>query len=287
MNSATLKKQEFIIPLNENEIIADGSFFLRCCGSSLQTGMIKRYYDENSVIAMNVIDLRKNEFVAEEGFLNLNAHSGIHMIDSFYNSDEISEKALNIIKNWSLFSKYPAMRLPIIKFVKNAYAPKLVLHMKNEGCLSSLFIPIQQKFRIGRFSDNTRWEDSNRSEFRHKLENLNENDYLTYIGYMPQHLIEDPMFFSVGKISHLETDLRLKKEPFLYNANCGGNIRFLNSRRDKRYFLVDAGASHRGNGVNSTEENACEVIVQLKKMYPEFNFLPASGRNALGGNSTF
>ncbi len=287
MTVERLKKQNFIIKIETNDMIPENSFLLRTNKKTAQIGFFKKYHDEKTIILKNVIDIHKNEYFAEEGILQLNGEDEIYLIDSFYGKDIFTEKALNLITNWALFSKYINYQPSIINFVRTSFAPKLILWMKEEGLLSCVFIPIQQKFRIGRFAEKNKWEDVNRNSFKSKLDTLSENDYLTYIGYLPQHIIEAPMFFSTGKISHIETDLRLKKEPFLYNSNCGGNIKFLNQKRDSKYFLVDAGASYKGQGVNATKEDACDVIAHLKKMYPEYNFLPASGRNALGANCTF
>ncbi|MBN1501355.1 MAG: hypothetical protein JW982_14440 [Spirochaetes bacterium] len=282
-----LKQQNFVRKVESGQIIPDNSYILRINKNTAQLGSFRSYHDENTVILRNVIDLINNEYITDEGILRSDKSDELFLIESCYAKNIQTDKALNMIYNWALFAKYKSYQPGILNFVKTTFSPEFILWAKKEGYLSCIFIPIQQKFKIGRFSQNSRWEDINKIDFKTKLETLTENDYLTYIGYLPQHIIEDPMFYSTGKISHIETDLRLKKAPFLYNSNCGGNIKFLNEKRNARYFLVDAGASYKGKGVNATKEHACDVIAHLKKMYPEFYFLPASGRDALGVNCTF
>lgn len=281
-------KEDFIYRIDSTkDFIAEDSYIIRVSGNKIQIGTAASYFEEDSLILKNVINIKNNEYFAEEGILKLSGEDKIYIIDSFYNGDTDSKKALHIITNWALYVKNTSLQKKIITFVKETFAPKFVLYLKDQGELNRIFIPIQQKFQIGKFSPNINWEESNLIDFKNNLETLLANDYVTYMGHIPKHGFEKPMFFSTGKISHLETDMRLKDKPYLYNTNCGGNIKFLEEKDNRKFFLVDAGASYKGPGVNATEEDALEVINNLKKLYPEFCFIPTSGRNAIGTQYSF
>lgn len=280
-------KTEDVLKVEIGEYIPEDTYLIRINNSKIQTGTVESYCDEESLVLKNVINASNNSFFAEEGILKISSTDELYIINSFYNNNPESKKALHLITNWALYVKHANIQKNILSFVKETFPPALINFMKENGELNRIFIPIQQKFKIGKFAPKKNWDLINRKEFKSSLENLLHNDYVTYMGHIPRHGFEKPMFFTTGKISHLETDIRLKDKPYQFSTNCGGNIKFIEEKDNKKYFLVDAGASYKGPGVNATKDDALEVIDYLKKLYPEFHFVPTNGRNAIGTQYSF
>jgi hypothetical protein len=281
-----LSKQDFIFTVPQGDPIESGAFIIREGNGFAQMARFVGY-DEQGFKLENVIDLNDNAFVASQGILRPGRDDTIYVINSRYGNDDQSHIALDIVKRSALYERHPAAQRQIIDFVKAAFAPRFILFLEEINSLHYVFIPIQQRFRIGRYAVKDKWENLNTTKFRDMLDRLIQNEYLTYMGYIPMGTTAKPIFFSLGTETHLETDLKLKREPFLYPSNCGGNIKLHKVKDDMKYFLVDAGSSYKGNGVNSKLEDAESVSVFLKSMYPQHQFIPVEGRGAIGSKYSF
>jgi hypothetical protein len=280
-----LKDQKFLVSARWEDI-PEGAFIFR---QGKDTAHIARFHsrDDDALILENVIDMNATNFITDRGLLIPADHDKLYLFDSVWAKDEDSQNALGIVQRWLLYRELPHMQKHIIKFVTNSFAPAFIIFLEEMEALKHVFIPVQQRLRIGRFSEKVLWEELNIHRFHSMLKDLVPNQHITYMGYLPQGIARRPMFYSNGIITHLETDMKLKNEPFLYPSNCGGNIKFLKEHQNRKYFLVDAGASYKGNGVKSTLEEANAIIGYLKKLYPEFRFIPIEGRGAIGSRCSF
>jgi hypothetical protein len=280
-----LKDQKFLVSARKEDI-HEGDFILR---DGKNTAHIARFHsmDDDAMILENVIDIKANSFITERGLLIPAEEDSLYTFNSAWSKDDDSHIALEIVHKWALFTELPRMQKHILKFITSSFAPAFIIYLKETDALKHVFIPVQQRLRIGRFSEKVIWEDLNIHRFHGMLEELIQNEHITYMGYLPQGIARRPMFFSNGIVTHLETDMKLKNEPFLYPSNCGGNIKFLKEHQNRKYFLVDAGASYKGNGVKSTLEEANNISVYLKKLYPEYRFIPVEGRGAIGSRFSF
>jgi hypothetical protein len=280
-----LKDQGILVSARIKDI-HEGAFILREGENAIH---IARFHsrDDDALVLENVIDINANIFITERGLLIPAEEDSLYVFDSEWAKDDLSKSALEIVHNWALFTELPRMQKHILRFITNSFAPAFIVFLKEMDELKHVFIPTQQRLRIGRFSEKVIWEELNINRFHGMLQELIPNEHITFMGYLPQGIARRPMFFSNGIVTHLETDLKLKKEPFLYPSNCGGNIKFLKEHQNQKYFLVDAGASYKGNGVKSTLEEANDISAYLKKLYPEFRFIPVEGRGAIGSRFSF
>jgi hypothetical protein len=279
-------KQDFIVEVKNFSEIREGSFILIKGAGELHSARLVMHKGK-ALIVENVIDLIEGNFVAEQAVLQSASGEAIYRVVSDYSDEDDAHSVSAILARSALFHRYPYLHRTLADFVKAAWPPKLVLFLDRIDSLKSIFVPIQQRFRIGRFSVDQKWDHANARHFREMLERLIPNEYITYMGYIPQGRNCSPVFFSEGTATHLETDMKLKKEPFLYTSNCGGNIKLQKDDAGEKIFLVDAGSSYKGNGVNALIEDASWVSDYLRSLYPEFRFIPVSGRGAVGSKNIF
>ncbi len=287
MTAKGLKKEPFISKVEDIYDLPENSFILRITDESCQICVYNGIDEKDWVLVSNVVDLKNNLFVAAEGIIKPERCGTLYYIDSFYCEDIYSEQALDIVKNWVLFQKNPKLQHNIIEFIQATFAPLYILYLKHTEQLHCIFVPVQQYFKIGKYADKTPWENRNISHFKTRLDKLIPEEHITYIGHLPEALMDKPVFFTAGNYSHLETDQILKSEPCLYRANCGGNIKLAGKSQCKKKFIVDAGASYKGNGVNAKKEEALVIANHLKKLYPDYSFVPTNGRNAIGNGYSF
>jgi len=285
MISELLHEENFLIRHTDISTVRDGTFIMFISGGIEQSALLSGQND-GSFFARNVIDLSENEFISGQGIIHPEPGDPIYEINSRYTGAEATA-AINVIKKSALFERYEVYQDEILEFVRNTFAPAYILYLKNTDALHNIFIPIQQRFRIGRFSIRDKWENINTKRFRDMLDRLITDEYVTYMGYLPHGTRIKPVFYSLGTETHLETDMNLKKEPFLYSSNCGGNIKLHRVKGETKYFLVDAGSSYKGNGVNARIDEAQYVSESLNSLYPEHRFIPVEGRGAIGSHGTF
>lgn len=282
-----LKREEFISKISDIYDISEESFILRITEETAQTGIYRGVTENGCILLSNVVDLKCNMFFANEGILKPDRSGELYHIDSFYCEDIYSEEAISIVKSWVLFQKTPRLQHKILEFVQSTFAPQYILYLKRTDQLTHIFIPIQQYFKIGKYADKSRWEDKNLHTFRSQLDKLIQEEHITYIGHLPEAITDKPVFFSAGNYSHLETDQIFKSKPCLYRSNCGGNIKLSSVTSRRKKFIVDAGASYKGNGVNARKEEATIIASHLRKLYPDYLFEPTAGRGAIGTGYSF
>jgi hypothetical protein len=287
MKKSEIINQDFVTPITDINEVHKDSFIIRIIDDTVQTAFFKHIGSNGNIFVVNVVDLTENSFCASEGLLKPERQGDLYLFESFYCEDIFSEQALSIITNWSLFQHFVNLQSQMLEFVKNTFAPTFILYLKQTEQLHYLFVPIQQYFKIGRFSDKSRWEDKNAVNFKNQLDHLTQDEHLTFVAHLPQTIVDRSIFFTAGNYSHLETDMKLKSEPCLYNTNCGGNIMLADIESEHKKFVVDAGASYKGNGVNATVEEASLIVEYLNKIYPDYDFIPAAGRGAIATGSRF
>jgi hypothetical protein len=286
MINEMLYEKDLLIRHADARSIKDGTFIMRRSDSLEQSALLSTQND-GTFFARNIIDLNENEFVAGQGIIHPDTDDEIYEVNSEYGNNSDTSAALAVISRSALFERYESLRDEILTFVQSAFAPKYILFLKKNDALHNIFIPIQQRFRIGRFAVRDKWENLNSERFHKMLDRLIKNEYVTYMGYLPHGTSVKPVFYSLGTETHLETDLNLKKEPFLYTSNCGGNIKLHMVKGDTKYFLVDAGSSYKGNGVKTSLDEAQDVSESLAALYPKHHFIPVEGRGAIGSHCTF
>lgn len=277
-----LKNEGLITLCQKGEEMQNGTIVLRDGRNSLQTGKFSAYDEDDGLILENVIDLNTSEVFAERGILRPGEDDTLYRFNSQFGDDIYSREAIAILKKWSLYKQYSQLQQAMTAFVCSAFSPEYVMFLEKNELLNLLFVPIQHQFKIGRFIQKEKWEDINLRKFRKTLNTLIENQYITYMGYLPSSKTVTPMFYTIGNDTHLETDTKLKNEPFIHTSNCGGNIKLVKHEENEKIFAVDAGSSYKGNGANSSAKEASGIANHLKRMYPEYNFVPVSGRGATG-----
>lgn len=266
-NESFLTKGTFIIRISETDhLIELGKF----CG----------YKNENAIILKNIIDLKNNEYFAESGILKITSKDEIFIIENRKYTHEQLKRFIRIIKNWALFPKLLKNREKYINFILSTFPYEFIFWCEENLLLNHIFIPVQQKFKIGKYSNFSKWEDYNHSNFKWRLDKLYNDDYITYMGRIPVCAGDRMFFYSKGKFSHIETEHKLKCEPVIYDTNCGGSIKCVKNINNVKFFVVDAGSTYKGKGALATFGEADIVADYLNKMYPEFVFMPARGRKA-------
>jgi hypothetical protein len=118
------------------------------------------------------------------------------------------------VADWSLLRKHPELRDRILSFAAAVFSPEQVLEMKKTDTLQKLFVPIQQRFAIGKYAERVDWRKRMVDAFRERLESLHPGDHLTYIANIPEGAIRPPSFFSAGTKPHQETHWILQTNRF-------------------------------------------------------------------------
>ena len=253
-----------------------------------QQGMFTRFDDDGGIILLSIIDPVKGEYIAEAGILK--AEEGDRFFaykDSFHHESHERHEALEILHKWPLYVKNEKLHNAMETFVKSSYSPAQILLYQKTDNLSRLFVPLQQRFYIGRCERRIDWKKRRKELFREKLESLTNGDHLTYLAYIPRTQSESSAFYSAGTKPHYETDLCLQSEPFAFAATHGGHIKAFADKDGKHGFLVDAGSEYRGKGKKATFLDADMVVKSLRQMYHDKNFVSVEGRGAFGTEQSY
>lgn len=281
-----LMKEDFLIRIGSSDKLEKGTHVIHQRGDVVQLGRFDSYTCDGMVLE-DVINLTTADYLAERGLIRTESEDRAWRVDSQWDGSSESNEALSVIRNWSLFAKYPALQKSLLRFVSAAFPPAIINFLAATQSLRAIFVPLQQRFRVGRFSPVAKWDEINITRFCDRLQNLTTNEYITYMGYLPNGNCDQPLFYSLGTETHLETDLKLKKEPVVHAANCGGNIMLLKEENGSRTFLVDAGSSYKGKGVKASVDEAKDIARHLKKIFPAWRFIPVEGRGAIGHRYSF
>jgi len=282
-----LNKREIISPLKKSDTLESGSVIRRTGENKDQQGCFMEYDDKGGMIVVNVIDCSDCCYITPAGIIRLKKGDSLYRYSSGFDNRGNSKKALDIVRSWSLYKKNKNFRDSMVDFVKTVYTPEQILYLKKNDKLKYLFVPLQQKFRIGRYSERRNPERIRKEFFAQKLEELLPGDHITYVALIPSSGSQQAMFYSVGTKPHRETDLCLRSESFCFVPTHGGHIRAVRTNKGVKQFMIDAGSSYIGNGVSTLLKTASDVAKALKKDHKQYRFIPVKGREAFGPGQSY
>ncbi|OPZ38099.1 MAG: hypothetical protein BWY96_01265 [Spirochaetes bacterium ADurb.BinA120] len=275
----------FLVKISPEEPLEPGTLLRRIGSGKDQQGIFSGRV-AGGLVLREVIDLRTGEYIASEGLLSPETDDALYRYSHSFASSPVRSMALEVLTGWSLLRKHPDLRDRIIYFTAAAYSAEQILEMKKTDTLYKLFVPIQQRFGIGKYAEKVDLRKSMRDAFRECLEGLHPGDHLTYIANLPEGAIKPPSFFSAGTKPHQETHWVLQSLPFSFNPTHGGHIK-LASDRGGRTFIVDAGSNYVGRGNKTSLITASAVVDGLYRLYEGYYFIPVEGRGAFGTEQSY
>lgn len=285
MNSQSDKKS-YLVPVTDPRTLQPGVVLRRIGGGKDQQGQLVEVREGGLVVA-EVVDLNTPAFVAEAGLLTLNAGDLLFAHSDSFKTSSRADQARKTIEEWILFRDTPDLQEAMIKFVEKAYSPSQILDFARNDLMKNVFIPIQQKFKIGRFAEKVNPRVLRVERFRTMLESLADGKHLTYLAFIPGEQITEPMFYSAGTQPHRETVKQLEREIFSFRPNTGGHIKIISPRDEPRRFIVDAGSNELGVGVRTPLSEAEKVADALTELFPEWEFIAVPGRDAYGVQQSY
>lgn len=268
-------------PIKTIKNLEPGTIIRRIAGDKDQQGSFLKFDEEHNMILANIIDMAAGTLIANEAVLKPQSGDKIYYYDSSFDDGSLSKKALAIVKEWALFKEHKNLQDRIISFVRITWVPEQIIEMSGNKTLQHLFVPLQQRFRIGRFTEQRDPERVCNDLFILWLESLDGENHITYLAHIPNHKGEVPRFYSSGVKKHEETAKLLQKEKFKFDPTHGGHINVAGVKNGKKHFNVDAGCNYLGLGVKTPLSVSQVVSNALKTVYTEFEFSPLDGCGAL------
>ncbi len=279
--------EDYFRELKDIASLPPGTVIRRISESKDQQGGFITTDADGSLIVINVIDLLKGELLANEGIIRPQSGDALYGSISSFKKSPKSDEALLVVKNWPLYKDNPSIQTSILQFVITAFVPEQIVRWKREDCLAMLFVPIQQRFRIGRFKERRNPDRVCKEQFKMWLDSLQEGDHLTYVALVTDKKSDIPKFFSIGTKPHVVTESALMGMDFNFKPNHGGHIKTAGLVDGKKHFLVDAGSDHLGRGMKTALKDAQKIVRGLKMLYPEYEYTPLEGRGAFGHEQSF
>ncbi|MBP7605224.1 MAG: hypothetical protein KBA15_14955 [Spirochaetes bacterium] len=275
----------FLIKIPKDEPLEPGTLVRRIGGGKDQQGVFS-HRTEGGMVLREVIDLASGEYATSEGLLAPGDNDTLYRYSHSFASSHVRAQALQVISEWSLLRKHPELRDQILSFAATVFSAEQILEMKKTDTLQKLFVPIQQRFAIGKYTEKVDWRKRMLDDFRERLDGLHPGDHLTYIANVPEGGIKPPSFFSAGTKPHQETHWVLQNEPFSFSPTHGGHIK-LASDRGAKTLIVDAGSNYVGRGNKTTLITANAVVDALYRLYQGYYFIPVEGRGAFGTEQSY
>ena len=282
-----MKFKNLIENINDPANLSIGSIVRRTGNGKDQQGCFYRVDEDGGIILLNVLDLNEGTLAAAEGILRMKDDDHLYRYTSSFRDSPYARQALEILHEWPLYKKNEQLQNAITNFVIMSYVPEQLVEMKKSENMSFLFVPIQQKFRIGRFTECRNWDRVGKEMFRDWLEGLHDGEHITYVAQVMQQKSYTPKFFSAGTKPHIETETILMQEPYNFRPTHGGHIKAGKPRNGKKHFMVDAGSNYLGRGVKTPMHVVKKVTDSLKARYPDYDFTPVEGRGAFGTEQSY
>jgi len=176
-----IPESELMIPMKPGDVPSQGSILRRIGNGKDQHGMFTRMEADGGYVLVSIVDPSAGEYLAEAGILKPQKDDQLFIYRSSFADSSLSSDALEIINEWTLYKKNPELQRAIEFFVKCAWTPEQILMFKKSDLLARIFIPIQQKFKIGRFEEKIDWMREKKERFRSRISSLHEGDHLTYL----------------------------------------------------------------------------------------------------------
>lgn len=268
-------------PLNMKDNLEPGTIIRRIGNGKDQQGSFLEFDEKYNMILANIIDMNAGHLVASEAVLKPQQNDKLYYYASSFDSSPVSEKAMKIITTWPLYKKHIELQDKIINFISLSYAPEQVLEMSKNDTLHLLFIPVQQKFRIGRFTERRSMDRICNDVFMLWLESINKDKHIMYLARIVEQKNQVPLFYSAGTKTHEKTATQLNSEIYKFDSTHGGHIKAAGMKKGKRHFIVDAGSKYMGLGVKTPLHVSEFVANALRETYHEFEFTPTEGQGAL------
>jgi len=259
-----------------------GDIVRRVSPSREQQGVFVKREADGALIVCDVIDLIECSFLAEAGVIRPTPEDEIFKLGHRFGEASNTEQARQVVRNWTLFREHPAVQKEIMTFVENTYTTNQILELNKAGNLRALFVPIQQKFKIGKFTEKVDWEKIRDDRFRQALEAMGEGGHMTYVAFIPGEQNHKPLFYTIGTKPHQETITALGREHFAFKPSHAGHIKLLSSADGKKHFAVDAGSNFLGAGIHTSLPTAEMVTDALDELFPGQRFEAMAGRGAFG-----
>jgi hypothetical protein len=235
------------------------------------------------MVLMNVIDPVKNEFLAEAGLVKLEGGDSLYRIKKNFSADEPSEFARQILRKWSLFREHPDLQREFMEMLECSYGPEQIIELQRREALQVLFVPLQQKYKIGKFKEKIDWDKVRDDHFASLVDSLYEGKHLTYVAFIPTDTNHKPMFYSIGTKPHIETAKNLMRESFAFKPTHGGHLKIVSGKDEiPKKFVVDAGSNDLGRGIHTSLATAESIAEALLLYFPDYEFMPLPGRQAYG-----
>jgi hypothetical protein len=278
---------ELLKPLTPSVKLKPGTILRRIGNGKDQQGSFLEYNDDGNYILINIIDMKNGTLAALEGILKPQQGDSLYYYPSTFGTSKAADKAFRIVKEWPLFRDNARLQQQILNFVTLAYVPEQIIEMSNNNSLPFLFVPIQERFRIGRFTERRNPARVCNEAFILWLESLHTGNHITYLALIMQQKHHIPRFYSIGTKPHEETAKLLMDEVYNFSPTHGGHLKTVGFEKGKKHFIVDAGSNFLGRGVKTPLHVSEAVVGGLKKVYPEFEFTPVEGRGAFGTEQSY
>ena len=272
--------------LKDHHSLSSGNVVRRINGSKDQQGQFTGFDDTKGIILVNVIDLYSPEFLTEAGIVRPDEGDHIFYYSESFSKNKKSSDAMEVLTTWPIYIKNPELQHPMEAFFRSAFSPEHIMYLKKKDMLDTVFIPLQQKLKIGRYVEQINWDSIRKEKFRLHLESLQPGEHITYLALIPQTSSYTPKFYSIGTKPHEETQISLRSEGFNFKPTHGGHIK---ADKDKRgiIFYVDAGSNFIGKGIKTKLETAESITKALKREYKNSIFIPLEGRGAFGTEQSY
>ncbi len=288
MMNTSMDLPEYLREITEFTTVLPGTMIRRLgTGKTHQGSFAGVAPDAAGVILADVIDLENRAYLAESGLVRFAPTERFFGTQTPFHESAAAESALLVVTEWVLFREHPQLQGPILSFVKSVYAPEQIVELKQTDALPALFVPIQQKFKIGRFTEKIDYAAVRRDRFRGQLDDLGSGKHITYVAFIPNDTNHEPLFYSLGTKPHQETTTQLGREMYAFRPTNGGHIKAVFDAEGKRHFVVDAGSNYLGAGMNTPLAIAENVVEALHRVYTNFDFVAVPGRDAFGVQQSY
>jgi hypothetical protein len=274
--------EHHLTKVEELDSLKSGDIIRRVSPAREQQGVFVKREADGALIVCDVIDLVECAFLAEAGVIRPGPEDEIFRLGHRFGEASNSEQARQVVRNWSLFREYPAIQKEIMTFVENTYTTNQIMELNKSGNLRALFVPIQQKFKIGKFTEKVDWDKIRDDRFKQALEAMGEGGHMTYVAFIPGEQNHKPLFYTIGTKPHQETIVALNREHFAFKPSHAGHIKLLSSVEGKKHFAVDAGSNFLGAGIHTSLPTAEMVTDALDELFPGHRFEAMAGRGAFG-----
>jgi hypothetical protein len=279
--------EKYMKALDKKKILQPGTIVRRVGGGKDQQGALLEYDGDNNMVLVNILDWTTGTLLAIKGVLKPMKDDRLYYCDTPFDGSPDAKKALKIVSEWSLYKKHASLQKQIINFISIAFIPEQIIELEKKEQLPFLFVPIQERFRIGRFSERRNPERVCNEAFILWLESLQRGNHITYLALVMQQKHHVPRFYSAGTRPHEETHKLLLEEDYNFHPTHGGHLKAVGIEDGKKHFIVDAGSTYLGRGVKTPLHMSQAVAAALKKVYPEFEFTPMEGRGAFGTEQSY